>query len=167
MILATDTYYTSDEARVIGALFDWSDYTPKEIFSTRINNVEPYESGKFYKRELPCIIKLIENIDLEKIEFIIVDGHCYVNDNLEYGLGGYLYNTLEQKIPVIGVAKNSLAGLEKLSIPILRGKSKNPLYISSIGCDLNYAAEKIKTMSGEFRIPTILKIVDQKTREEN
>jgi len=47
---------------------------------------------------------------------------------------------------------------------IFRGKSTNPLYITSEGIELEIAADLILNMHGIYRIPTLLKKVDQLCR---
>ncbi len=47
---------------------------------------------------------------------------------------------------------------------IFRGKSKVPLFITAIGIDINSAAENIKNMFGENRMPNILKAIDAETK---
>ncbi len=165
MLLVTDTYYNQKSAKVVGALFDWSDTTPKKLITINYNKVLPYESGKFYKRELPCILKLLEEIDIAILEAITIDGHCYTSNQKDFGLGAHLWKSLDYRVPIIGIAKNSFHNTEKVTTAIIRGVSKKPLYISSIGYDLKLAVKNVKKMKGNYRIPDILKIVDQETRE--
>ncbi|WP_256676101.1 hypothetical protein, partial [Pseudomonas sp. Kh13] len=47
---------------------------------------------------------------------------------------------------------------------VYRGKSRRPLFVSSIGLDGEYAAALIKNLRGASRIPEVLKKVDQLTR---
>ena len=89
-----------------------------------------------------------------------------LDDEGEKGLGGYLYEALNQKIPVIGVAKRSFRNLDKKVIPVKRGESKNPLFVTALGGDLVDYAEKVAQMDGAFRIPTLLKILDMETKKE-
>jgi deoxyribonuclease V len=39
------------------------------------------------------------------------------------------------------------------------------LYVTSIGMDVDVAAKKVLSMAGEFRMPTILKLLDTLTKE--
>lgn len=87
-----------------------------------------------------------------------------MSDDQAPGLGFYLYEKLTPPIPVIGVAKNKFGGINTAA-EILRGKSNKPLYVTSIGIDLPRASELIRNMEGEFRIPTLLKRVDQIARK--
>lgn len=166
MILAFDTYYFDNKAKTVCVEFtDWNDSNYK--FQTEItDNIKEYIPGEFYKRELPCIISLLNKYDLKNIEVIIVDGFVYLNDENKFGLGGYLYEKLDRKIPVIGVAKTNFATILKNKKSLLRGESKKPLFITAIGIELKDAVQKIQNMDGEFRIPTLLKELDRLTKEE-
>lgn len=166
MILAVDVHYREEVAKAVGVLFDWLDMKPKAIIQKSIEAFEEYIPGEFYKRELPCIVELLKDIDIKEISAIIIDGYVYLDNEGKYGLGGYLYEYLEREIPIIGVAKTSFHNNEKMTIPIIRGKSKKPLYISSIGIEASKAAEYLKSMLGDYRIPDILKQLDQVTKSE-
>ena len=162
MILAFDTYYFDDNAKTVAVQFEhWTDAEPIQVFSETLTDIEPYESGSFYKRELPCILSLLKQIDLDAITTIVIDGFVVLDDHGALGLGGYLYEALDQKIPVIGVAKNNFAKIDQLKVPVLRGDSLKPLYITSKGMDLQQAAAYILQMHGDYRFPTLLKEVDR------
>lgn len=166
MILAFDTYYFNNKAKTVCLSFeDWKMEDNYNVYTEIIYDVEEYVSGEFYKRELPCILSLLSKIELEKITAIIIDGFVFLNDENKFGLGAYLYEKLDKKIPIIGVAKKDFATIDENRIELFRGKSKNPLFITSVGIDLVQASEKIKEMSGEHRIPTLLKELDRLTRE--
>ena len=164
MILATDTFYYEDYAYCVAFAFQWDDVHPVSVYSERIEQVLAYKSGSFYQRELPCIVKVFEKIDLLQIDTIIIDGYIYTNNAKSNGLGGQLYKHLQGKIPIVGVAKNRLLGAESTYAEVFRGKSNKPLFVSSIGVELDWAINKIKTMPGLHRIPTILKSLDSESR---
>lgn len=166
MILAFDTYYFDNKAKTV--CLEFSEYNQEENFKVHteiIENVEEYIPGEFYKRELPCIMNVLNQINLENIEVIIVDGFVYLDDNKKYGLGGHLYEKLNRQIPIIGVAKTNFASIEKDKKALYRGDSIKPLYITSIGIDLEEAFKNIESMHGEFRMPTLLKELDRLTKE--
>ncbi len=168
MILAFDTYYFENNAKTVCVHFEnWSDEQPSHIYSEIIERVSDYEPGAFYKRELPCILSLLKKIDPDKVDYIIVDSFVLLNDLGKLGLGGYLYNELDKKIPVIGVAKSGFHENKKNVRELLRGNSKKPLFISAIGLELGQAYEMIKSMHGTYRMPTLLQILDTKTKESN
>lgn len=167
MILAFDTYYFDQKAKTICLEFaEWNEDKNFKVHTEIIDNVEEYIPGEFYKRELPCILSLLKQIDLSTIDVIVVDGFVYLNDENKYGLGGYLYEKLNGEIPIIGVAKTNFASIEKNKKALYRGDSKKPLYITSIGIDLDEAYKKVESMAGEFRFPTLLKELDRLTKEE-
>ena len=166
MIIATDIHYKETYAKAVCVAFDWEDTAPEKIYTATIAEVEPYVPGEFYKRELPCILKVLEQVDLKSIEAIIVDGHVFVHNNKKYGLGAYLWEALNKKVPIIGVAKKSFIDTEEVSTPILRGLSEKPLYVSCIGIAKEVVLEKINLLHGEHRMPTILKLLDVVTKTE-
>lgn len=167
MILAIDSYYFENKAKTVCLIFEqWNSLEIKNSFTEITSNIENYVPGEFYKRELPCIISLISKLDLTKIDFIIIDGFVYLDDNRKFGLGAYLYEKLSEKIPIIGVAKTDFISLNKNKQLLFRGKSKKPLFITSIGINIDEATEKIKMMNGEYRIPTLLKELDKQTKEK-
>ncbi len=165
MKLAIDVHYRQDFAKVVSVEFDnWQDATPLNIHSTNISDFLEYEPGAFYKRELPCILEILKESDITKIDCIIVDGYVILDDDGKHGLGAYLYESLLQKIPIIGVAKRSYINNKKHVREVFRGNSKNPLYISSIGIDLDQSATYVQEMHGQYRMPDLLRIMDQHTK---
>lgn len=164
MQLAIDIYYGNEKAKAVGVLFNWNDESPSSVIVEWIENVAPYVSGEFYKRELPCILQVIKKVDLATVEAIIIDGYVYIDNEKKYGLGGYLWEALYGKIPIIGVAKTSFFRNKETVTGIVRGDSKNPLFVSSIGIDLAIAADCVKNMKGDFRMPSLLKRLDQITK---
>ena len=165
MIIAIDVHYRENIAKSVSIAFDnWTDALPHTTHIVEVKNIAPYIPGQFYKRELPCILKVLEKSDLSKIALIIVDGYVILNDEGKAGLGHYVYEALAQKIPIVGVAKRSFHNNKKKVIQVFRGASKNPLYVTSVGIDLTEAAEQVKNMAGDYRFPELLKILDQETK---
>ena len=167
MKLAVDAYYAENKAKVVGVLFEnFSDEKPLEIISKIVDGVAPYESGSFYKRELPCIVLLLQDLDVRDISLIVIDGFIYLDGDGRCGLGGHLYEHLERRVQIVGVAKLPFKGSCKLVREICRGRSKRPLFVSAVGTDLDEAARLVKGMSGEFRLPSLLKILDDETKSD-
>lgn len=162
LIVAFDVYYRKDGRSCAAAVgFNaYVDAQPVTLYSSLRPNAEPYVPGEFYRRELPCILELLKTFPAAPRE-IIVDGYVMLGSNP--GLGHYLYTALEGAIPVIGVAKSAFKGAR--GIPVFRGQSTRPLYITAAGVDAATAAENIHTMHGPHRIPTLLKMVDYLARE--
>lgn len=163
-VLAIDVYYHPDHAKVAGVLFDWSDKAPQSTLTAIVSEVAPYQPGQFYKREMPCILELLKQVNLETLSAILVDSHVFVSNKKDYGLGGHLWESLGEVIPIVGVAKRSFHNTEKVTIPVTRGKSTNPLYVSAVGMEVQDAARLVEGMKGTYRIPDILKTLDQLSR---
>ena len=151
----------------IVAFESWTDEEPLAKTAIEISNVAAYVPGRFFERELPCLIAAIEEIKLlcpqDDVEMVIVDGNVCLDKNETPGLGKYLYDHYQQRVPVIGVAKTSFNGLD--ASEIYRGDSKRPLFVTSAGIAETEAAELIQNMAGPHRIPTLLKLVDQMSRQ--
>jgi len=159
-ILAVDVHYSVNRASIAGIMFhSWEAPKPVKIYYGNLTNVKDYESRKFYKRELPCILKLIKANNL-KPDIILIDGYVYLDGFLKPGLGKYLYDSLKQATSIIGIAKNPLKSIGS-EYQIYRGSSRKPLYITVVGISLDQAKENILKMYGKYRIPYLLKQVDQ------
>jgi deoxyribonuclease V len=50
-------------------------------------------------------------------------------------------------------------------VPIVRGISRQPLFVTTIGTDVAAAAAAVLGMHGAHRIPTLLKRVDRLARD--
>lgn len=160
MMLAVDVSYRQDAAIVAGVLFsDWTAAEPLNDLVIPCMVPENYIPGHFYRRELPCIAALLEHI-LEKITCILIDGFVHLGRTEAPGLGIYLYEMLEEKVAVIGVAKTPFKDTPE-HCALLRGASKKPLYITSAGMNPAQAKFLIKSMHGRYRIPTLLKYADR------
>lgn len=130
-----------------------------------VNKVEPYQSGQFYKRELPCLLALIEKID-EPFDVIVIDGYVYLNGTDKAGLGKYLYDNLPIKKPVIGIAKARFCEIGQ-QYAVHRGMSKHPLYVTCVDFELNLAKNFVQTLQGKNTMPDIAKRVDLLSRHGN
>jgi deoxyribonuclease V len=120
----------------------------------------PYESGQFYKRELPYLIDMIGRVH-HSLQAIVIDGYVWLGPDRP-GLGAHLFDAINGRAPVVGVAKTAFVGAP--AIPVLRGESLTPLFVSTQGLDPAEAAVSIAGMHGRFRIPTLLKRVDSLSR---
>jgi deoxyribonuclease V len=167
MIFAFDTYYTEKTARTVCVGFaDWASQAVAFLKTEELPVQDEYESGQFYKRELPCILSLLGKMDVKAGDVIVVDGFVFLDDEGKFGLGGHLFESMSVKLPVIGVAKSNFATIAALKRAVYRGESKKPLYVTAIGMDLDEAAENIGNMAGKYRMPDLLKKLDLKTKEK-
>ena len=164
MILIIDVDYREDESAVAAGLtFDsWVEDVIIEKHVVKVDNVAPYEPGIFYKRELPCLLELVHSL-AKMPEIIVIDGYVTLGNDEKDGLGAHLYNALNSNIPVIGVAKNRFTGTPS-KCEVYRGQSKQPLFVTCKGVDINDAKEFVQKMHGEHRLPTLIKAVDRECR---
>lgn len=156
-------YY--DTYAVVGyVLFgDHRSGTPWESGRVVHQGVEAYESGSFYKRELPCLLTAIHHLS-HPFSLVYIDANVWLGDD-EPGLGYHLYEALEKKVPVIGISKTRYLAETPLIREVYRGHSGIPLYVSSAGIALNEAATMVREMHGPNRIPTLIKEADMLSKK--
>ena len=161
-----DAHYKESQAQTVGLTFDnWAADEPIEFFRQRTPITADYRPGEFYKRELPGLISLIQQIDVGNVKTIIIDGFVVLDDLGKAGLGLHLFEHLGGNFPVIGLAKTDFRSLKTSKAVVLRGQSKTPLFVTAAGIELNQAAQYIRQMHGPYRIPSLLKLLDQETKK--
>lgn len=163
MKIAFDVAYNDNRiANAVGVSFqNWTDDQPTKIYRELVIGLEDYVPGEFYKRELPCILKLLSKINTANIEVILIDGYVFLDDMGTAGLGAHLYKFFNKKIPVIGVAKTPIGTVGSFFRAVTRGNSAQPLFITAAGLNVDEAASHVMQMHGEYRIPTLLKRLDR------
>lgn len=158
-----DVHYRENGAAAACVIFDsWEDSAPLNLVRTVADRVSGYQAGRFYKRELPCLLAVLEAAD-RVFETILIDGYVHLQGSAGKGLGAHLFDALPYSAAVVGIAKNPLKIADRF-MPVYRGRSKKPLFVSALGCSLTEAGEAVLRMHGLYRIPTLLKIVDQYAR---
>ncbi len=165
-IACFDVYYYENYANAACVVFSLSENEEKVIaqYSSVIDDVHEYIPGQFYKRELPCLLKVFDEVE-EELDIIITDSFVWLEEGKK-GLGAYLYESLDKTIPVIGVAKTMFKDCTDYK-EVIRGKrAVNPVFVSSAGIELDNAVEIIKKLSGDARIPDVLKKVDELSRKK-
>lgn len=137
----------------------WSDGVPSETHVVEIAKVQPYAPGRFFERELPCIAAVLPRVHAA-IEAVVIDGYVHLDADGTAGLGAHLHASVGGRFAVIGVAKTPF-GDGSFALPLLRGTSKRPLFVTAIGIDVHDAARLVAGMHGPHRIPTLLGWVDR------
>lgn len=166
MLLALDVAYSPTHGYAVGLAFpDWPAAAATGLYQARVSPVAAYEPGAFYRRELPCLLAVLAQVPLAEVDGLIVDGYVSLGAENRPGLGQYLYEALDGRMPVIGVAKTRFAGVAPQVEPVLRGTSRNPLYVSSVGLSVTEAARQVRAMHGPHRLPTLLKQLDDLTKQ--
>jgi deoxyribonuclease V len=163
-IVCLDVAYGETAAAVAGALAQsWDADSASQALVRRFEGPPAsYEPGAFYRRELPLLLPVIAEF-ATSIDVIVIDGYVWLEDDRP-GLGGHLFASLGCRIPVIGVAKTRYRN-DIWSIPVLRGTSTQPLFVTSAGIQATEAAHCVRRMHGDHRIPTILALVDKAARD--
>ncbi len=162
MIACVDVDYRDDEAQAACVLLrDWADADSAGFHVERIAGAAPYQPGQFYRRELPCLLAVLAKVK-DPLDAVVVDGYVWLRDRTP-GLGAHLYEALGRAVPIIGVAKTRFASAP--SEAVIRGTSRRPLFVTAAGMEPADAADRVRRMHGPFRIPTLLKKVDQLCRQ--
>lgn len=161
-ILVMDAYYHADSAIAAGVLFDgWTASEPLQQVVVPVSPIVEYQPGEFFRRELPCLKAVLEQFS-NLPEILVIDGYVWLDNAGRPGLGQHLYEAINGRALVVGVAKTRFRGAP--CVEVLRGKSQSPLFVSSAGVDDSTAAGWVTSMSGPYRIPTMIKLADQLTR---
>jgi deoxyribonuclease V len=165
-IFAVDVDYRATYAIAAGVMLNnWEDSVSINQSIVRVDDIAEYEPGYFYKRELPCLLKLLNQLETLP-EYIIVDGYVHLEETQKPGLGKHLYDALQGKSIVIGVAKTRFNNTPP-ETEVFRGESQRPLYVTAAGISDAEAKKSIERMDGRHRIPTMLKLVDRLSKQAN
>jgi len=166
MFCALDVSY-KDNAAVAACLTfsDWTAASPLDEYVCRIQDIESYRAGEFFRRELPCLLRVLEELP-ELTELMLIDGYVWLDARRRPGLGVHLYEHFEGQIAVVGIAKTAFHGSPH-AIQVVRGRSSRPLYVTAAGMDADAAATAVLSMHGQHRIPTLLRRVDQLCRGDS
>ena len=168
MIVCVDVHYAETMATTALIVFeDWSSAVALNAFVHQGAFAAEYESGAFYKRELPCILDALAASGCEP-ETIVIDGYVWLDGDTSApkpGLGAHLYEALGKAVPVIGVAKNPFQDWH--GEEVLRGTSRRPLYVTAAGVEAAEAAQLVRGMHGDDRLPTMIKLADQVARTQS
>lgn len=164
MLACVDVHY--EPAAAVTACVGFlqrSDAAPALERVARIESApQPYEPGRFYERELPYLLDVVQTVRrAHALETIVIDGHVWLAAGVP-GLGAHLFEALRGEVVIVGIAKNEFEG--GVAIAVLRGRSRQPLYVTAAGMDPIEAAQLTRDMHGPHRIPTMCKRVDQLAR---
>jgi deoxyribonuclease V len=122
-------------------------------------DVAPYRPGQFYLRELPPMHAALDG--LAEVALLIVDGYADLDPDGRPGLGSHA--SAEFGVPVIGIAKSAFRTATH-AIPVLRGTSARPLYVTAAGMPRIEAADLVRRMAGRYRLPDAMRRADDLAR---
>jgi deoxyribonuclease V len=164
MLLCLDVHYEDRAATTACVGFSaWAD--PESMLELVLRSEgapEPYEPGQFYKREMPHLLRAIDRVrGAHEVDAVLIDAHVWLDEG-KPGLGGRLHEALGRRTPVVGVAKSPFRGAD--AVPVFRGTSRDPLFVAAAGMHAGEAAQLVRGMHGEHRIPTLLRRADRLAR---
>ncbi|MFL6232782.1 MAG: endonuclease V [Thermoanaerobaculia bacterium] len=161
LVVCVDVDYRDSTAVAAGVWFQGWEASKAEVeVVTRLDEVAPYQPGEFYRRELPCVLAVLERGPAAEV--VVVDGYVWLGPGRP-GLGAHLYQALGERAVVVGVAKSRFVSATD-AVPVYRGDSRSPLYVTAAGVSAEEAAGWVEGMHGPYRVPTMLRRVDQLAR---
>jgi deoxyribonuclease V len=163
VLACVDVGYAERDARAACVVFArWEDEAPAEEHVVEIDDPAPYVPGEFYKRELPCLLRVLELVRAP-LEVIVIDGYVTLDPEGRPGLGARLFEALGGSTAIVGVAKTSFATATH-AVAVKRGRSEKPIFVTARGLSEATAAAYVERMHGDSRIPTLLRRVDRLSR---
>ena len=124
-----------------------------------VPRVPAYRPGEFCRRELPPLRAVLEG--LRGLGLLVVDGYADLDAARRPGLGAHAH--AEFGIPVIGVAKSRFRTATH-AVPVVRGSSVRPLFVTAAGMPAADAADLVRRMVGRYRLPDALRRADTLAR---
>ncbi|MGH3404904.1 MAG: hypothetical protein ACRDRJ_20710 [Streptosporangiaceae bacterium] len=115
--------------------------------------VPPYRPGEFYLRELPCAARgpgRSERAGPASCRRLRRPGPPAA------GPAWARMPTAEFGIPVIGLAKSRFRTTIR-AVPVQRGSSLRPLFVTASGMPAADAADLVRRMAGRYRLPDALR----------
>ncbi len=164
-----DVDYRDNGARAACVVVDgWAAGVASAVYVQDIATVSAYEPGQFYRREMPCLMAVLAQLPAPP-DVLVVDGYVWLASLERAGLGAHLFTAMGGVVPVVGIAKTAFHGVDASAVvaPVLRGSSKNALYVTAVGMPLDEAADCVRGMCGPHRIPDILRLTDQLARSKD
>lgn len=126
-----------------------------------VARVAAYRPGEFYLRELPPLRAVLAEVN--GLSLLVVDGYADLDPSGRPGLGAHAHT--EFGIPVIGVAKSRFRTATH-AVPVTRGSSVRPLFVTAAGMPAADAARLVQHMTGRYRLPDALRRADHLARTE-
>ena len=160
-VACVDVDYRDTIAVAAGVWFrGWAAFEPEVEVVTTLDEIAPYQPGEFYRRELPCVLAVLERGPA--VDVVVVDGYVWLGSGRP-GLGAHLYRALGERTVVVGVAKSRFVGATD-AVPVYRGNGRSTLYVTAAGVSAEEAAGWVAGMHGPYRVPSMLRRVDQLAR---
>jgi deoxyribonuclease V len=147
LIAAVDVDYGGSVAVAAAVWFrGWLAIEPDAEAMTTLREIAPYQPGELFRRELPCLLAVLARGPAADV--VVVDGYVWLGPGRS-GLGAHLHAALGGRTAVVGVAKKRFAGATD-AVPVYRGVSRLPLYLTAAGVDAAAAAACVCGMEGRY-----------------
>ena len=160
---AVDVHYLSTGGARAAAVLS-ADAAFTHVLAERtaiVARVPAYRPGEFYRRELPPLRAVLA--DLSGLGLLVVDGYADLDPGGRPGLGAHAH--AEFGMPVIGVAKSRFHTATH-AVPVVRGSSVRPLFVTATGMPAADAADLVRHMAGRYRLPDALRRADSLARAD-
>jgi deoxyribonuclease V len=162
-VAITDVHYLDAGARAaVVVATAWSDASAIEERTVLVDAVAPYRPGAFFERELPCLLAVLRAVSAP-LGCVVVDGYVELDTAGSPGLGAHLHEALGGTVPVLGIAKTAFRGAS-FAVPVLRGRSRSPLFVTARGLSRDDAERLVRSMHGPHRLPTLVQRADHLAR---
>lgn len=162
-VAVVDVHYEEQSAVAAAVVARcWSDAVPSEERIVRVPKVRPYRPGVFFEREFPCLVAVLSALRTS-VNAVVIDGNVVLDLQGSPGLGAHLYAHFAGAVAVVGVAKTAYRG-GSFAIPVRRGASRRPLFVTALGLEATEAARLVQGMHGGYRLPTLIARVDRLAR---
>ncbi|MBK4349058.1 endonuclease V [Lacisediminihabitans changchengi] len=161
-----DVRYGGDDARCACVVADgWTSELPTLEFTVDTHGVAPYRSGAFFERELPSLVAAVDELERRAADVgcLVVDGYVFLDADARPGLGWHLWHHYGGRYAVVGIAKTAFSG-NASAVPVTRGRSIRPLFVTAIGVDALEIADTVRRMPGPHRLPTLVARADRLSR---
>jgi deoxyribonuclease V len=163
MKLAVSVHPHGEGAWAAAVAFDeWGAPEPIRTYTSHIALVQKPARGELDLRDLPCILQLLREHKLEP-DTIVFDGAVHLDTADTPGLGRHLYDALDARTAIIGVASKSMPALPA-QFEVDREDEARPVVVTCVGVDIGAAKVRVRSMHGRKRVPTLLKLAARLAR---
>jgi deoxyribonuclease V len=162
VIAVTDVHYRGGRATAAAVVAaSWTDRRAalERVVDSAV--AADYTPGELYRRELPALLAVLAALPAAP-DIVVVDGFAWLGPE-RAGLGVHLHRALGGAAVVVGVAKSAFAG--SVALPVRRGTSARPLWVTAAGMEAAQAAAAVAAMHGANRLPTLLVRADHLARQ--
>ncbi|MGC4121227.1 MAG: hypothetical protein QM765_42950 [Myxococcales bacterium] len=120
--------------------------------AVRVRALLPSPPGRPFERELALLRAALDATESD-IQVIVIGGYVWTDGTQKPGLGAHLFKALGESISVMGIAKQPCPDGKPEGLEVTRGRSPNPLFVTSVGFPPPVVGKLVRAMHGQGRIP--------------